>query len=60
MPPVIALKNASCWARIVSNPGMDAMGLIAVMFSTIFDCPCLSISKLMVRKSGTTDCACVE
>jgi hypothetical protein len=60
IPPVIALMKASCWARIASKPGMagiPAMGL--VRFSIILVCPSRSISKLIARNCGTTDCACV-
>ena len=39
--------------------GHRAMGAIVAMFSIIFDWPSRSISKLVARNCGTTDCACV-
>mmetsp|Transcript_3390 Transcript_3390/g.5918 ORF Transcript_3390/g.5918 Transcript_3390/m.5918 type:complete len:182 (-) Transcript_3390:341-886(-) len=58
-PPVMALKKASCCARIASNPGIFAIGLIAAMLSMIVLWPSFSISKLEARNSGTTEWAWV-
>ena len=55
MPPVIAFTKARCWSCIALKPGIAAMGLMAVMFSIIFDCPSRSISKDAARKVGTTE-----
>ena len=49
IPPVMALKNASCYARIASNPGMEVIGFMLVIFSIALDCPSRSISKLACK-----------
>jgi hypothetical protein len=49
-PLVMALKKASCCARMASKPGSLAMGLAFVICSRIADCPSRSISKLAAEE----------
>ena len=59
MFPVIALRKASCWACIASNPGIFGIIGLDLTVSAHFVWLSRNISKDAARNCGTDEVACV-